>query len=155
MDVLGQHLPEEEDNTALRECFLKILSDFLPENKALEASNSLIGPCLDWNKAIATGMALSQVELALQLNDANRQAQRYEADLGTLRKEHEQAERRLRKSSARVTELEAELARMRDLVAKQGASNRRVTPAGKTPSQPASPLPRSTSMGERLAVFFG
>ncbi len=155
MDVLGQHLDEEADNTSLRECFLKVLSDFLPENKILEASNWLIESCLYWNKSISTGMALSQVELALQLNDANRQAQRYETDMDTLRKEHEQAERRLRKSSARVTELEAELARMRGLVAKQGASNQRVTPGGKTPSQPASPLPRSTSMGERLAVFFG
>lgn len=155
MDVLGQHLPEEADNTALRECFLRILSDFLPENKIVEASNWLIESCLHWNKLSSTGMALSQVELALQLNDANRQAQRYETDLGALRKEHEQAERRLRKSSARVTELEAELARMRGLVAKQGASNQRVTPAGKTPSQPASTLPRSTSMSERLAVFFG
>ncbi|MDZ4125441.1 MAG: hypothetical protein U1E02_14865 [Hydrogenophaga sp.] len=155
MDVLGQHPPEEEDNTALLKRFLKVLSDYLPEDKASQASKSLIDPCIEWNRAISKGLASSQVQLALQLNDANRQAQRYETDMGALRKEHEQAERRLRKSSARVTELEAELARMRGLVAKQGASNQRVTPAGKTPSQPASPLPRRTSMGERLAVFFG
>jgi len=151
MDVLGQHLDEEADNTSLRECFLKVLSDFLPENKILEASNWLIESCLYWNKSISTGMALSQVELAVQLNDANRQAQRYETDLGTLRKEHEQAERRLRKSSARVTELEAELVRMRGLVAKQKA------PAAQV-KQPPLPVPqpaRTTSLGERMGVFFG
>lgn len=131
------------------------LAKFLPADKAVEATRALVEPCLEWNAAENSGTFASQIQLAVDSVYAWGEIDRYETELKTLRKDHEDSERKLRKSAAHVTELKSELERARALMKKMAASAKAPVPVPVPVVQPASAPMRSTPMAERMSTFFG
>lgn len=129
------------------------LAKFLPADKAVEATRALVEPCLEWNAAMNSGTFASQIQLAADGVYAWGEIDRYETELKTLRKDHEDSERKLRKSAAHVTELKNELERTRALMKKMAASAKAPVPAPVV--KPTSAPMRSTPMAERMSTFFG
>jgi hypothetical protein len=131
------------------------LAKFLPADKAVEATRALVEPCLEWNAAENSGTFASQIQLAEDSVYTWGALDRYETELKRLRKDHEDNERKLRKSAAHVTDLKNELERTRAIMKKMAASNQASVPVPAPVVQPTCEPLRSTPMAERMSLFFG
>ncbi|MDO9133988.1 hypothetical protein [Hydrogenophaga sp.] len=151
IEVLGLGPDESNHAEALKNQILGVLGDSIPSPKAQDITHGILQECHIWAMKASRGMSTNQVLLAREVNEQTWVAQQYLTWLKHLRTEFEQTERKARKSAARVAELEKEVERLRGLVAKQKAPAAQV----KQPSPPVPQPARTTSLGERMGVFFG
>ena len=151
LEVLGENPLESKHAEALRSHILDVLGDSLPPPRAQEITKGILKKCHFWAIDTSRGVCSNQVLLAREVNEQAWVAQQYLTWLKHLRTEYEQTQRKARKSTARVAELEKEVERLRGLVAKKAAPAVQV----KQPSQSVPQHARTTSMGERMGVFFG
>jgi hypothetical protein len=151
MEIFGQGPDESIHAEALRNQILGVLGDSLPSAMVQDITHGILKKCHFWAMETSRGVCTNQVLLAKQITELQWLSQQYLAWLKQLRTEHEQTERKARKSKARVAELEKEIERLRGVVAKQAAPAAQM----KNPSQPVPQPARTVSLAERMGVFFG
>lgn len=105
-------------NKHFEEELLFDLRQFLPMEKAHQAKDALLDNIISWHDVMNRGTVGTQIELAIRNSSLRLEVDGQKAELLKMRKKHEDAERKLRKSAGRVAELEKELDCLRGKVAR-------------------------------------